>query len=238
VGLIYDRRHTRLISELGGLSRQMPIFATLFAIIMFASMGLPGLNGFIGEFLILIGVFQVRWWWGALAVTGIVLGAAYMLWLYQRTMFGEITKEENKTLPDLDAREIATLIPIVALCFWIGLYPAPFLRAMEASVINVIQTVEKGAAGKAVGAKLASTAGQSGNWAIGQLGKRAIKRLSNRAIRGAQGLRGNPATRQLGNSAIGQLGDSAIRRSGTLETRHPQLPSCQITKLPVSSARG
>jgi NADH-quinone oxidoreductase subunit M len=105
VGLIYDRRHTRLISELGGISKQMPIYATLFAIIMFSSMGLPGLNGFIGEFLILIGAFQVRWWWGAFAVTGIVLGAAYMLWLYQRTMFGEITKEENKTLPDLGFRE-------------------------------------------------------------------------------------------------------------------------------------
>ena len=156
VGLIYDRRHTRLISELGGLSRQMPIYATLFAIIMFASMGLPGLNGFIGEFLILIGAFQVRWWWGAFAVTGIILGAAYMLWLYQRTMFGEITNDKNKSLPDLDAREIATLLPIIAFCFWIGLYPAPFLKAMEVSVANVIQTVEKGAAGKEIGATQAA----------------------------------------------------------------------------------
>ena len=150
VGLIYDRRHTRLISELGGISKQMPIYATLFAIIMFSSMGLPGLNGFIGEFLILIGAFQVRWWWGALAVTGIVLGAAYMLWLYQRTMFGEITNEKNKALPDLGFRELATLIPIIIFCFWIGLYPSPFLKAMEASVANVIQTVERGDAGKPV----------------------------------------------------------------------------------------
>lgn len=169
VGLIYDRRHTRLISELGGLSRQMPIYATLFAIIMLASMGLPGLNGFIGEFLILIGVFQVRWWWGAFAVTGIILGAAYMLWLYQRTMFGEITKDENKTLPDLDGREIATLLPIIAFCFWIGLYPAPFLKAMEVSVQNVIQTVEKGAAGKPIGPRAAAIR-QSGNPATGQPG--------------------------------------------------------------------
>jgi NADH-quinone oxidoreductase subunit M len=156
VGIIYDRRHTRQISELGGISRQMPIYATLFAIIMFSSMGLPGLNGFVGEFLILIGAFQVRWWWGALAVTGIVLGAAYMLWLYQRTMFGEITKEENKKLQDLSPREMATLLPIIALCFWIGLYPAPFLRSMTASVENVLQIVEKGAAGKAVRAKQAA----------------------------------------------------------------------------------
>jgi len=158
VGLIYDRRHTRLISELGGLSKQMPVFATLFAIIMFSSMGLPGLNGFVGEFLILIGAFQVRWWWGALAVTGIILGAAYMLWLYQRTMFGEITKEENKTLPDLSVREMSTLLPIIFFCFWIGLYPAPFLKAMEKSVANVLEQVEKGSAGKSVQAKQVAAA--------------------------------------------------------------------------------
>jgi NADH-quinone oxidoreductase subunit M len=99
-----------------------------------------------------------------------------MLWLYQRTMFGEITKDANKTLPDLDAREMATLIPIIVLCFWIGLYPAPFLRAMETSVANVIQTVEKGSAAKAVQAKRAA-AGQLGNQAIGQSGEAGTPRL-------------------------------------------------------------
>jgi NADH-quinone oxidoreductase subunit M len=187
VGLIYDRRHTRQIAELGGLSKQMPIYATFFAIIMFSSMGLPGLNGFIGEFLILIGAFQVGWWWGAFAVTGIVLGAAYMLWLYQRTMFGEITKEENKTLSDLNAREIATLVPIIALCFWIGLYPAPFLRAMEVSVANVIQAVEKGAAGKAVQGKKAAISHQPS--AISQGGPTIAFRGSRFAARGAEGAR-------------------------------------------------
>ncbi|RPI10558.1 MAG: NADH-quinone oxidoreductase subunit M [Zetaproteobacteria bacterium] len=168
VGLVYERRHTRLISELGGLSKQMPIYATLFAIIMLSSMGLPGLNGFVGEFLILIGAFQVSWWWGAFAVTGIVLGAAYMLWLFQRTMFGEITKEENKTLPDLDAREVATLVPIVVLCFWIGLYPSPFLKAMEVSVANVIRIVEQGSAAKPVqGKKAAALQGGSRQPAAG-----------------------------------------------------------------------
>ncbi len=182
VGLIYDRRHTRLISELGGLSRQMPVYATLFAIIMLSSMGLPGLNGFIGEFLILVGAFQVRWWWGALAVTGIILGAAYMLWLYQRTMFGEITKEENKTLPDLGPREVATLVPIIAFCFIIGLYPAPFLKAMEVSVTNVIQIVEKGAAGKEFGSK--ALAGQPGGPTARQSGnvERVIAELPSRPI--------------------------------------------------------
>jgi NADH-quinone oxidoreductase subunit M len=143
VGQIYDRRHTRMIADFGGLSTVMPIFATLFAIIMFSSIGLPGLNGFVGEFLILVGAFYVDWRWAAFAVTGIVLGAAYMLWLYQRTMFGIVTHRENSDLLDLNFREAMTLIPIVILCFWIGLYPSPFLRAMEPSVKKVVTHLEK-----------------------------------------------------------------------------------------------
>jgi len=143
VGLIYDRRHTRMIADFGGLSTVMPILATLFAIIMFSSIGLPGLNGFVGEFLILVGAFYVDWRWAAFAVTGIVLGAAYMLWLYQRTMFGIVTHRENSDLVDLNFREAMTLIPIVILCFWIGLYPAPFLRAMEPSVKKVVTHLDK-----------------------------------------------------------------------------------------------
>ena len=142
VGLIYERRHTRLISELGGLSKVMPIYAVLFAIVMFSSMGLPGLNGFIGEFLILLGAFRVSTLWAAFAVSGIVLGAAYMLWLYQRTMFGEVENPKNLKLTDLNGREIATLVPIIIMCFWIGLYPAPFLNSMKASVENVLQQVQ------------------------------------------------------------------------------------------------
>jgi NADH-quinone oxidoreductase subunit M len=142
VGLIYDRRHTRLIAELGGLSRPMPIYAALFAIIMLSSMGLPGLNGFIGEFLILVGAFKVNAAWAACAATGIVLGAAYMLWLYQRTMFGAVENPANQGLPDLNGREILTLAPIVILCFWIGLYPMPFLRRSEASVKQILTQVE------------------------------------------------------------------------------------------------
>ncbi|MDE2321294.1 MAG: NADH-quinone oxidoreductase subunit M [candidate division NC10 bacterium] len=143
VGLIYDRRHTRQISEFGGLSKQMPVYSTLFAIIMFSSMGLPGLNGFIGEFLILVGAFKVNYVWAAFAVTGIVLGAAYMLWLYQRTMFGALENPKNADLADLSAREISTLVPIVIMCFWIGLYPSPFLSRTEASVNYVLARVHK-----------------------------------------------------------------------------------------------
>jgi len=147
VGLIYDRRHTRQISEFGGLSKQMPVYATLFAIIMFSSMGLPGLNGFIGEFLILVGAFKVSYVLASFAVTGIVLGAAYMLWLYQRTMFGALENPKNMALPDLSLREISTLVPIVVLCFWIGLYPTPFLSRTEASVNYVLARVHKQDAG-------------------------------------------------------------------------------------------
>jgi NADH-quinone oxidoreductase subunit M len=141
VGLIYDRRHTRLISELGGLSKQMPVYATLFAIIMLSSMGLPGLNGFIGEFLILVGAFKANYLWAAFAVSGIVLGAAYMLWLYQRTMFGALENPKNAALQDLSPREMTTLVPIVIMCFWIGLYPSPFLRRMAASVNSILARI-------------------------------------------------------------------------------------------------
>jgi len=149
VGLIYDRRHTRLISELGGLSKQMPVYATLFAIIMLSSMGLPGLNGFIGEFLILVGAFKVNYLWAAFAVSGIVLGAAYMLWLYQRTMFGALENPKNAALQDLSPREMTTLVPIVIMCFWIGLYPSPFLSRMEASVNFILARIHQGQAATA-----------------------------------------------------------------------------------------
>ena len=143
VGLIYDRIHSRMIADMGGLSSVMPVYATLFAITMFSSIGLPGLNGFIGEFLILVGAFKVSWVWAVFAVTGIVLGAAYMLWLFQRTMFGTVVHESNKGLLDLNLREAMTLIPLVILFFWIGLYPAPFLKAMEPSVQKVVARLEE-----------------------------------------------------------------------------------------------
>ncbi len=143
VGLIYERRHTRMISDFGGLSKALPVFATYFAIIMLSSIGLPGLNGFIGEFTVLVGAFQLaQKYWAILAATGIVLGAAYMLWLYQRTMFGKLDNPENQKLIDLDFREIMTLAPIVVLCFWIGLYPKPFFKVLEKPVDKLVQQVE------------------------------------------------------------------------------------------------
>ncbi len=154
VGLIYERRHTRMLSEFGGLSKVMPIFATCFMIIMLSSIGLPILNGFIGEFTILSGIFQVKdpaftffgaspKWWAVLTASGIVLGAAYMLWLYQRTMFGKLDKAENQKLTDLNFREVATLFPLLVLCFWIGLYPKPMFQVMEKPVDKLVRQIGK-----------------------------------------------------------------------------------------------
>lgn len=144
VGMIYERRHTRQISDFGGLSAKMPIYATLFAITMFSSIGLPGLNGFVGEFLILVGAFQANKVYAGLAVIGIILGAAYMLWLFQRMMFGPLDKEENQHLQDLNPREIAYMLPLILFMFWIGIYPRPFIRIIEPAVVNIVQKVNGG----------------------------------------------------------------------------------------------
>ena len=141
VGIIYERRHNRLISEYGGLAKVMPVYAMFFMIITMSSIGLPTLNGFIGEFTILIGAFNHSWWWALFAATGIVLGAGYMLWMYQRVFFGELTNEKNKALPDLNRREQWTIIPLIVLAFWIGLYPKPFFRIMEPTVNRVLERV-------------------------------------------------------------------------------------------------
>jgi NADH-quinone oxidoreductase subunit M len=151
-GMIYNRRHTRLIADYGGLWRQVPIFAGFFLVVMFSSIGLPGLNGFVGEFLILLGTFETSRWAAILAALGIILGAAYMLWLYQRLMFGEITHEANRRLTDLAGREIALMIPIIVFIFWIGIYPKTFLRPMDAAATRLLEHVRT---------KLAATACQA-----------------------------------------------------------------------------
>jgi NADH-quinone oxidoreductase subunit M len=152
VGVLYERRHTRMIAEYGGLSAVMPVYATLFLIITMSSIGLPTLNGFIGELTILIGAFNRTWWWAALAGLGIVLGAAYMLWMYQRVFFGPVTHPENERLEDLDWREITCLVPIVLLCFWIGLYPRPFFQILDEPVRYVVEKVDPGLGTRLAGA--------------------------------------------------------------------------------------
>ncbi len=149
VGIVYERKHTRLIKEYGGLSKIMPVYATVFMIMTLSSIGLPGLNGFVGEFTILAGAFQAKPVWAIIATSGIVLGAAYMLWLYQRVMFNEISEEnlelhKKGVLKDLTPREVAYFMPLIILAFWIGLYPKPLFRALEAPVNHLVEQVEPG----------------------------------------------------------------------------------------------
>ena len=146
VGMIYERRHTRLISEFGGLWAVIPGFSALLLIVCLSSLGLPGLNGFVGEFLILVGTFSVNKWLAAAHTTGIIFAAVYLLWMYQRVAFGEIRHEANRRLADLTPREWAVLVPVVVLIVWIGVYPKAFTAKTEASVLALIAQVESKAA--------------------------------------------------------------------------------------------
>src|SRR2546422_14997 len=144
VGVLYERRHTRMISEFGGLATPMPNFAAIYLIVSLSSLGMPLLNGFIGEFTILQGAFQVSKAWAAWGSLGVVLGAAYLLWLYQRVMFGPVTQFANEDLPDLNLREYATLVPLVILAFWMGIYPKPFFTLIEKPVQKIVEQVNPG----------------------------------------------------------------------------------------------
>ena len=142
VGFIYERRHTRLITDFGGLSKQMPVFATIFMIVTFSSIGLPGTNGFVGEFLILIGAFESELrWWTIIASSGVILSAVYMLWMFQRVMFGELDNPKNQKLTDLNAREIAIMVPLIVMIFVLGIYPKPFIDKMDPAIKKLVSQV-------------------------------------------------------------------------------------------------
>jgi NADH-quinone oxidoreductase subunit M len=149
VGMLYERRHTRLIADYGGIWRVAPALSALFLIVALSSLGLPGLNGFVGEFLILLGAFQVNRLAAVLATAGIIFAAVYLLWMYQRVCFGEVTREENRRLPDLTAREWVVLVPVLILIVWIGVYPTTFTGLSEASVEALIGQVNAKAAATA-----------------------------------------------------------------------------------------
>ncbi len=146
VGMIYDRRHSRLIKDYGGVAKVMPVYATFFMIVMLSSAGLPGLNGFVGEFLILLGAFKSQAlgssWFAISAATGVVLAAVYLLWSYQRIFFGKVENAENQKLVDLSGREWAVLVPIVVFIVWIGFSPSTFLNKTAPSARLLIQQVE------------------------------------------------------------------------------------------------
>lgn len=140
VGFLYERRHTRLISEFGGLASKMPVFATIFLIITFSSIGLPGTNGFVGEFLALMGAFESNLrWYAVFATTGVILAAVYMLWVYQRIMFGKVTNPANEDIKDLSGREIAIMLPLLLFVFWIGIYPNTFFDKMNPALEQLLE---------------------------------------------------------------------------------------------------
>jgi len=142
VGMIYERRHTRQIAELGGLSKPLPVYAAFFLIVTLSSIGLPGLNGFVGEFLVLLGAFKASAMAAAIAATGVILAAVYMLWMVQRVFFGPCDRSENRSLTDLSLREIAVLVSVVIPIVWLGVYPSSFTSRTEATVTALLNRVE------------------------------------------------------------------------------------------------
>jgi NADH-quinone oxidoreductase subunit M len=140
--MIYERRHTRQISELRGLQQVAPIFAAVFTVVMLSSLGLPGLNGFVGEFLVLIGSFLTARWWTVVAATGVILAALYLLWAYQRVFHGE-ADEPNRTFPEMSLREGLVMLPLIGIIVFTGVYPKPMLNRIEPSVERLIAHVEE-----------------------------------------------------------------------------------------------
>jgi NADH-quinone oxidoreductase subunit M len=143
LGMLYERRHSRQISDFGGLGAVMPVFATVFVFTALVSIGLPGTSGFIGEFLALLGTFQTHPWIALIATTGVIFAAYYMLPMVQRIWFNEVDRDENRNLPDLSRRELTVLAPLVAGMIWLGVYPKPFLERMEVTVAELVETVDR-----------------------------------------------------------------------------------------------
>ncbi len=155
IGMLYERRHTREIAAYGGIARVVPLFAAMLTFVSLSSIGLPGTNGFVGEFLVLIGSFQTTPYLATLATVGVIFAAAYMLWAIQRILFNSLDKPENEQIPDLNARELVTMIPLIAVIIWLGVYPAPVLRRMEASAQQLVAQV-----GGATGSNVAEGGGR------------------------------------------------------------------------------
>ncbi|WP_419901619.1 NADH-quinone oxidoreductase subunit M [Kiloniella sp.] len=160
VGVIYDRMHTRMIASYGGVVERMPVYALMFMVFMLASVGLPGTGGFVGEFLVLVGAFKANTWVAALAATGMVLGAAYMLWLYRKVIFGKLEKDDLKSLMDLSLREKAIFAPLIVITIWMGIYPPSFLDVMSASVSNLVNNYETAIAASNAAPMFAQVFGQ------------------------------------------------------------------------------
>jgi NADH-quinone oxidoreductase subunit M len=156
VGLLYDRTHTRMIADYGGVAAQMPRFAAVFTIVMLSSVALPGTNGFVGEFLILLGAFRQSPWWAALAVGGVILSAVYLLWAYQQVMHGPLVAKQPERLTDMTSREVLVFAPLVVLIFAVGVYPKPLLDRSAATVQAALQRIERPAMVRAPAAAVRS----------------------------------------------------------------------------------
>ena len=206
VGMLYERRHTRMIEDFGGLARIIPAFTAAFMLVTLSSIGLPGLNGFVGEFLILVGTFRVNVLYAVLGTAGIILAAVYMLWMFQRVMFGPVTREANRSLVDLTPREVAVLAPVLVLIVWIGVYPQPFLRTTEASVTQLLSQVR---VGKALSAE-----------------RRAPDAAASRdGTAEAQGRRGAEAQGRRGAGGQGSLEESRHQADPVIRKHGPRVAS-------------
>jgi len=142
VGMIYERRHTRMIDAYGGIARVVPLFAAMLTFVSLSSIGLPGTNGFVGEFLVLIGAFRTYPVLAVISATGVIFAATYLLWAIQRILFNPLDKSDNTHIPDINRRELALLVPLIAVIIWLGVYPAPVLRRMEGSAQTFLNRVE------------------------------------------------------------------------------------------------
>jgi NADH-quinone oxidoreductase subunit M len=140
VGVVYDRMHTREIARYGGLADRMPAYAVTFMVFTMATIGLPGTSGFVGEFLVLVGAFKVSFWLSLLGSLGMILGAAYALYLYRRVIFGKLTKDDLKSILDLSPREVAIFVPLIVLTLWMGIYPSSFTGFFDAAVGRMVES--------------------------------------------------------------------------------------------------
>ncbi|MEO7455087.1 MAG: proton-conducting transporter membrane subunit, partial [Gemmatimonadaceae bacterium] len=150
IGMLYERRHTRLIEAYGGIARAVPMFSALLVFVSLSSIGVPGTNGFIGEFLVLIGSYRTQPVYAVIAATSVIIAAAYLLWAVQRILFNPLDKPENEHIPDLNRRELLIMAPLVAGIIWLGVYPAPVLRRMQPAAEQFVKTVETRAAMQSV----------------------------------------------------------------------------------------
>jgi NADH-quinone oxidoreductase subunit M len=159
IGMIYERKHSRLIADYGGIAKVVPIFSVMLTIVALSSIGLPGTNGFISEFLVMLGSFRTAPIAATISAIGVILGAAYLLWALQRILYNPLDKPANLQLTDLNGREIGLLSPLIAAIIWMGVYPAPVLRRMEASTTHFVQQIESGASASTAMSMTAPNAG-------------------------------------------------------------------------------